>query len=130
MIFKHGLAIIRDGKLLLVKKKGVDLLITPGGKPENGENHVECLEREIKEELGTKVDKDSIELFGTFEDTMAGGNDTVRIEMYFGNIIGEPEPSSEIEKLFWINGETDPSVLSPIVRNKILPALIKEGHVR
>ncbi|MBN2043197.1 MAG: NUDIX domain-containing protein [Candidatus Aenigmarchaeota archaeon] len=131
MIFKHGLAVIRDGKLLLVKKKGVDLLITPGGKPEKGENNIECIEREIMEELGTKIEMESIELFGTFEDVTAeSGNETVRIEMYLGRIKGNPKPSREIEKIFWIDSKTNPSKLSPIVRNRILPALIREGYVK
>ena len=131
MIFKHGLAFIKDGKLLLVKKKSINQLLTPGGKPEGTESYEECLAREIKEELDSEIDQDSITYFGTFEDVIAdNGNDTVKIEMYIGKIDGSPKPSREIEKIFWVNSKTESSMLSPIIRRKILPALITKGYLK
>jgi 8-oxo-dGTP diphosphatase len=49
----------RDGRLLVTRRPaGVHLEGTwefPGGKCEPGESHVDCLEREIAEELGCSV---------------------------------------------------------------------------
>lgn len=44
-----GAAIIEQRKILLVKKK--DVWILPGGKPESGEDDLQCLIREAAEEL-------------------------------------------------------------------------------
>ena len=48
--------IIRDGKVLLTRRKQGESLAGfwefPGGKIEKGETPQECLERELKEELG------------------------------------------------------------------------------
>jgi ADP-ribose pyrophosphatase YjhB (NUDIX family) len=53
MIDKVALLLVRDGKVLLCRKKrGTPLLILPGGKREAEESSLECLARELREELG------------------------------------------------------------------------------
>ena len=47
--------IIEDEKLLLVKGKGYEYIWTPGGKLETEETDVECLKRELKEEIGVDL---------------------------------------------------------------------------
>ncbi len=48
--------IVNQGKLLVVKhSKDFDYYALPGGKLEEGENPLECIKREIKEELGVEV---------------------------------------------------------------------------
>ena len=50
-----GAAIINEGKLLIVRKK--QSWILPGGKPEPGESDLDCLCREVGQELsGTKLE--------------------------------------------------------------------------
>ena len=47
-------AIIKDDRILLVKNENIWIL--PGGKPEESEPDLECLCREVSEELsGTKL---------------------------------------------------------------------------
>ncbi len=54
MIDKVALLTVREGRVLLCRKKyGTSLLILPGGKREAGESSLECLARELEEELGT-----------------------------------------------------------------------------
>jgi ADP-ribose pyrophosphatase YjhB (NUDIX family) len=50
---KVGLLAVRDGKILLCRKKHTtSLLILPGGCREAGESATDCLSRELREELG------------------------------------------------------------------------------
>jgi|ERR1035438_825003 8-oxo-dGTP pyrophosphatase MutT (NUDIX family) len=49
-------AIVRDARVLLVRKSSGPTFIPPGGKPEPGESEPETLRREIHEELGCDID--------------------------------------------------------------------------
>lgn len=100
--------------------------IMPGGKLEE-ENEVKCLQSEIKEELNCDVDIRSLKNIGEYTDVAAGKLDKdVSIKLYEGRIIGTPKPSTEIKAIRWIGKEdqTNPRV-SPIIRNKIIPDLVK-----
>ena len=50
-------ALIRDGsgRVLLVRKRGTDAFMQPGGKRDVGESDVAALVREINEELGCQA---------------------------------------------------------------------------
>jgi 8-oxo-dGTP pyrophosphatase MutT (NUDIX family) len=76
-LFKYGLAIIDNGKLLVQKEVDQELYLMPGGRPEESETIHEALAREIKEELGSTLDLQSLKLFGSFEDEATGREDTV-----------------------------------------------------
>ncbi len=87
---KVGLLAVRDGKILLCRKKHTtSLLILPGGCREPGESAVDCLSRELREELGDVV-VSAVELVGVYTDRAAGPETarpkTVRIELYRGRI--------------------------------------------
>jgi 8-oxo-dGTP diphosphatase len=126
-ILKYGLAVIRDGRLLLCRTRKYPDLIMPGGKPEGEESPDEGIAREISEELGGTVGvrPGTLSYFGSFEDEAAGKPGvTVRIELYTGQLDGDPEPSSEIAELVWWSPRERPrDELSAIVRNHIVPAL-------
>jgi 8-oxo-dGTP pyrophosphatase MutT (NUDIX family) len=125
-IHKAGLLVIREGRVLLCRKKhGTQSLILPGGKLEPGESAAECLSREIREELGTGVLR--AEFVATYVDqaAMADGEvrRTVRIDLYHGELTGEPRAQAEIAELVWFGPDDDWSLLSPSLRNQILPDL-------
>jgi 8-oxo-dGTP diphosphatase len=99
-IVKVGLAVTDDNRLLLVRKKGGQSYILPGGKPEMGEDDRQALVREIEEELGCGVDASSIDFLGSFSDVAADLQDTiVTIRLYSARLTGLPSPQSEIEHL-------------------------------
>ncbi len=126
---KIGLLATYDGKMLLCRKKhGTRLLILPGGCLEPGESAIECLRREIREELGDVV-VDGLEYVGTYSDLAAGDGPakTVSIQLYRGELIGDPAPHSEIAELIWFSASDDPGQLSPSLRNKIIPDLKARG---
>lgn len=131
-LFKYGLALIQNNKLLLCKPYAFDDLILPGGLKEEEETFEEGLQREAYEELGESaiIKKGSLEFLGKFEDIAAGRSDTtVEIELYLGDIEGELVPSSEIKELVWFPVDGDKKALSPIIRNKILPFLVSRGYL-
>jgi len=130
VINKIGLVIIQDKKLLLTLKKGTDKLIIPGGKIDSGESHIDCLEREIKEELGAEIKTDSIKFLTSLEDRAEFEPDTLlKMELYIGNIKGEPKALSEIEEFVWFSKDGDFQVLSHILSHKIMPYLIEKKYL-
>jgi 8-oxo-dGTP diphosphatase len=124
-IIKIGLAVRDHECLLLVRKKGSTVYILPGGKPEEGENDIEALTREIKEELGCLMDLTNVKFLGSFSDTAAEAtNKKVTVRLYSAPLIGEPKPQSEIECLKWYCPEKDLSAaVAPSLANHIIPFL-------
>jgi len=124
-ITKIGLAVIEGDRLLLVRKKGSDFLILPGGKPERSESDAQTLSRELEEELGCQLVSDQLKFLGTFSDEAAGMPGVrVTIKLYKGGLIGTPIPHAEIESIVWWTRAAHPeSSLAPSLRNSILPFL-------
>lgn len=125
---KVGLLAVRDGRILLCRKNHTtSLLILPGGCRETGETSMECLLRELREEVG-EVQVSGLRYLGTYTERAAGsGTKTVQIELYAGELHGEPAPQSEIKELVWFGEHDDRALLSPSISNKILPDLIERG---
>ena len=128
MIDKVGLLTIRDGRVLLCRKKrGTQLLILPGGKREAGESSLECLARELHEELGD-VTAVSPELIDVYMYAAAGAKGKmVRVELYRAELSGEPSAQSEIAELVWFGRADDWSRLAPSLAQAIFPDLIARG---
>ena len=125
---KIGALILRGNRMLLCRKgRETSKLILPGGRIEPGESDAECLARELREELGS-VSLSHAEYLGTYEDRASLDDPTVvktvRIALYRGELSGQPVPSSEIVELVWFGPDSDPSQLTPILVNRILPDLL------
>jgi 8-oxo-dGTP diphosphatase len=131
-IIKIGLAVTDDNRLLLVRKKGGERYILPGGKPELGEDDRQVLVREIEEELGCGIDLDSFSYLGSFSDTAADLDNTkVTVRLYAARLTGSPSPRSEIEKLEWFRPHAGSDLsLAPSLQNHIVPFLCSHGHIR
>lgn len=121
---------IQDNKILVTLSKGKDTWYIPGGKREENETDTQALIREVKEELSVDMLPESIQKYGVFE-AQAHGKPTgtvVRMTCYTGKYIGEPTPSSEIEKLDFFDysrkSETSP------VDNLIFDDLKKKNLIK
>jgi 8-oxo-dGTP pyrophosphatase MutT (NUDIX family)/Fe-S-cluster containining protein len=125
---KIGLLTLRGDRMLLCRKKRTtSLLILPGGCLEPGESALECLARELREELG-EVSVSGLEYIGSYSDRAAGSaGKTVKIELYRGDLVGEPAPHSEIGELVWFGESDDRALLAPSLVNRILPDLLARG---
>ena len=124
---KIGVAVIRDGAILLCRKRGLSALILPGGKIEQGEEPLDCLRRELSEELG-EVKLVNPRYLGEYCDVMAGDSTrTVEIVLYSGELEGCPKATSEISELVWFGLNNDWAELAPSLANKILPDLRNQG---
>lgn len=126
---KTGLLLLSDDqtKFLVCKKEGLDKWIIPGGKFEKDEDDINCLKREIKEELNVGIDENSLRFVGEYVDISADNSSKdILIRLYQIETIGTPKPSAEINALHWIGrGDIKNLKVTPITRNKIIPDLIK-----
>ena len=127
-VHKIGAIIIRDRRLLLVKKKEGPYIILPGGKLEAGENAHECLARELSEELSMAVVSSA--RFETFQDIGVYGSHPLKIDAYFVQAIGEPRPGSEISEALWFHTKhPEADRLSSILQKFVVPRLVKMGLI-
>lgn len=117
---------IQDGKLLVGRNINRDLFYGIGGKREQGESNLECLIREVEEEIGCKVTKH------TYFNTFVGPNfdKTFIIEMpcYLVELEGEPTPNNEVVELRWVSAQTyKTEPLASMLMDSICPALVAKG---
>lgn len=130
LIEKVGAAIVRNKKVLVVRKEGQPSpeFFTAGGKIEGGETHYETLVRELKEELN--VDIERIDYLGSFRDVAVFEAVPIIIHAYYVEVIGEPHPSAEIRELKWVDKSDRSSVsISSIMAEQIIPALERSGRL-
>lgn len=125
-IVKVGLAVVRDCRILMVRKKTGPSFILPGGKLLVGESDVAGLDREIDEELGCKLL--NAEYLGDFSAPAADLVDaTVTVKLYRGEISGDPKPQAEIAEVRWIDISSPDVVVAPSLSGKILPFLAQSS---
>jgi 8-oxo-dGTP diphosphatase len=126
---KAGLLCIREGRVLLCRKKHTtSALILPGGVIEPGETPIACLHREVAEELGD-VQLSNLQFLGTYESPAAIPGKTVKVELFAGDLQGEPSAASEIKELIWFSPGDDATALAPSLRDVIFPDLARRGVI-
>lgn len=126
VVFKYGFIYIKNKKFLVNRKAKTSYFIVPGGQPEGEESPLECLSREMLEEHGVNVVEDSLGYIERFQDTSIIEPDTLIVMgLYYEDIIGNPKPDSEIEEQAFVGRHDNYEFLSPIIKRKIIPELIR-----
>ncbi|MEU9131890.1 NUDIX domain-containing protein [Kitasatospora sp. NPDC048540] len=101
---KVAWVLVRGGRVLVTRVRGVDVFYFPGGKREPGESDAETLAREIDEELRSRVDTATMVHVGTFETRReSDGRTEFRMICYTAEHTGPLVPSSEIAELDWFS---------------------------
>ena len=118
-----ALLIGSDGRTLLVRKRGTQAFMQPGGKIDAGEQPVEALARELHEELNLRIDPGQASYLGHFSAPAANEPGfTVQAELFQVHIDGAVSPAAEIEEVCWIDPASDGGLhLAPLTRDHILP---------
>ena len=100
---KIGLILIHNGKLLMVRPKGRNVFLFPGGPREAGENDAQCLVRKVKQELGIETDIASIQYYGTFTAQAHGQAPGVlaKLTCYMANCKGKIRATNSIDEFAW-----------------------------
>jgi len=114
------------GRVLLVRKRGTQVFMQPGGKRDPGEDDVTALSREVAEELGCGLVPTSIRPLGHFE-AIAANEPGFRLHasLYAAELIGQIRPSGEIEEAIWLDPASPSDVpLAPLTRDHVLPLAV------
>lgn len=113
-IDKLALIVVRDRRTLMVRTRGNRAYYTPGGKREKGESDEEALAREVREELGVELLRDTMKAFNVFHAPAHGKPEGTMLRMtcYTASFAGEAAACSEIEELRWMASTADRSLLS------------------
>lgn len=113
-IRKVGLAVFRDHKILMVKTTKGNIRFL-GGKVDDGETDIACLVREVKEEVNSDLNIDSLKLLNVFSAPTKDDPDvTVEMPLYKGELISEPSPSSEVVEIVYEDSGLDDSHKTPL----------------
>ena len=123
-VIKVVAALIRDaaGRVLLVRKRGTMAFMQPGGKRDPGEDDIAALARELAEELGCCMVRDTVQPLGEF-DAVAANEPGRRVQacLYEVEVSGEFVPNREIDAMIWVDPATPPDIaLAPLTRDHVL----------
>lgn len=130
-IIKSGLLVLNEEstKFLVTKKSDptVPFWLMPGGKIESGESPKAALMREIREELSCEIEIMTLRYITEYIAPAAGMPGVIlNIKLFQGNLIGQPQASSEISELGWLGKEDRANpVASETIREYIIPDLVK-----
>jgi 8-oxo-dGTP diphosphatase len=116
-------AVVEDGRLLLVSKSAAPrVFYLPGGKPDDGETAVDCVRRELCEELGAQPA--SLEFLETVHAVAALEQVPMAMDVFLATFDGAPAPAAEIASVAWYaDGAPFHGELAPAIVGGVLPTL-------
>ena len=123
----------REGRVLLVRKRGTSMWMNPGGKPEPGESAAECAAREVAEELGLSLDVEGLVRLGEFSAPAANEKGFTVVADVFdwpAAIPADVQPTAEIEETRWVApDDLADDTLAPLFVDHIAPGLASFGPI-
>ena len=124
---KIAAIVIREKKLLVTRTKGETMFFALGGKTEPGETDMECLQREVFEEISCEPIKP--EYMETFEGRTHDNKKSIKMICYTCELKGTILPCSEIEETAWIdkNYKEKGIQVASILELYVIPYLIEKG---
>ncbi len=131
-IRKCALLLIRNKKLLLSREPDDKRFLTVGGKLEDGETDLQCLQRELMEETGTTAKEGTLKFLDEFVHS-DGPEKMIHIRAYTGELKSEPRITKDVEELKWFSRkdlEAAPvEIITEMTKHAILPFLIEKGMI-
>ena len=116
----------RDGRVLLVRKRGTSRYMLPGGKIESGETPAQAAIRELHEEVGAMLNPVLLSFLGEWTTAAANEPDhTVHGFIFEHPWIGGLGVQAEIDELLWLHPDDMGARgdLAPLLIERVLPAL-------
>jgi 8-oxo-dGTP pyrophosphatase MutT (NUDIX family) len=113
----------REGRMLLVRKRGTFAFMQPGGKIEADEDEVTALVRELREELGIVVPPAQPVHLGCFAAPAANEpGHVVEAALFRVELVGTARAAAEIEEMIWVDPEGALLLdLAALTRDHVLP---------
>ncbi|GLK91309.1 NUDIX hydrolase [Pseudomonas turukhanskensis] len=119
-----------QGRLLLVRKRGTQAFMLPGGKREPGETALAALLRELLEELNLALPSEAFTVLGQFHAPAANEPDTwIDADIFIAPLNQSVAAAAELEELAWLDLHApERDDLAPLLRLHVLPRLLAQ-HV-
>ena len=117
-----AVALVRDGCVLTVRKRGTERFMLVGGKLEPGESAREAALRETREEVGLEI-ADAV-LLGEFESEAANEpGHTLHSTVFWVESDDDPVASAEIAEVRWTPLRGHANDLAPMLEHHVLPVI-------
>jgi 8-oxo-dGTP diphosphatase len=119
-----AVALVRDGHVLTVRKRGTHRFMLVGGKLEPGESARDAALRETREEVGLRIEEAT--LLGEFHSEAANEpGHTLHSTVFLVESDAEPVASAEIAEVRWTPLHDHPDDLAPMLEHHVLPRLVE-----
>jgi len=118
-----AVALVRDGRVLTVRKRGTDRFMLVGGKLEPGESAREAALRETREEVGLDIVEATL-LGEFFSEAANEPGHTLHSTVFWVESDEEPVAAGEIAAVRWTPLRGHPDDLAPMLEHHVIPVIL------